>query len=56
MSIVLGDWKCNRLRKTHFRAIHGTARRTGGGLWWMQQWSFGFHKIRRISWPTVDLL
>jgi hypothetical protein len=27
-----------------------------GGLLWMQQWTFGFHKTRGISWLADDLL
>ena len=29
---------------------------TGGGLLWLREWNFGFHKMRRISWPAEDLL
>jgi hypothetical protein len=30
--------------------------RTGGGLLWMRQWNFGFHKMRRISCLAEELL
>jgi hypothetical protein len=29
---------------------------TGGGLFWMRQWTFGFHKIRGNPWQAVELL
>jgi len=29
---------------------------TSGGLLWKQQWTFGFHKMRGISWLAVELL
>ena len=29
---------------------------TGGGLLWMRWWTFGFHKMREISWLAEDLL
>jgi len=29
---------------------------TGGGLLWMRLWSFGFHKMRGISWLDEELL
>ena len=29
---------------------------TGGGLLWMQQWTFGFHKMGIISWLAEKLL
>ena len=29
---------------------------TGGGLLWRRWWTFGFHKMRRISWVAEDLL
>jgi hypothetical protein len=28
----------------------------GGGLLWMRWWTFGFHKIRGISWVVEDVL
>jgi hypothetical protein len=30
--------------------------RTGGGHLWMRYWTFGFHKMRRISWLTEKRL
>jgi hypothetical protein len=29
--------------------------RTGGGLLWVRQWTFGFHKMRGISWVAEEL-
>ena len=29
---------------------------TGGGHLWMRQWTFGFHKMRGISWLAENLL
>jgi hypothetical protein len=29
---------------------------TGGGYLWMRQWTFGFHKMRRISWLAENRL
>jgi hypothetical protein len=29
---------------------------TGDGLLWMRQWTFGFHKMRGISWLAEDPL
>ena len=29
---------------------------TSGGLLWMRQWTFGFHKMRGISWLAKKLL
>jgi hypothetical protein len=29
---------------------------TDGGLLWMRQWTFGFHKMREISWLAEELL
>jgi hypothetical protein len=29
---------------------------TGGGSLWMRWWTFGFHKIRGVSWLAEDLL
>jgi hypothetical protein len=29
---------------------------TGGGLLWMRLWTFGFHKMREISWLAENLL
>jgi len=29
---------------------------TGGGLLWMRSWTFGFHKIRGISWEAEKFL
>jgi hypothetical protein len=29
---------------------------TGGGRLWMLQWTFGYHKIRRIAWLADDIL
>ena len=29
---------------------------TSGGLLWMRQWTFGFHKMLGISWQAKDLL
>jgi hypothetical protein len=29
---------------------------TSGGLLWMRYWTFGFHKMRAISWIAEDLL
>jgi len=28
----------------------------GGGLLWMRQWTYGFHKMREISWLAKNLL
>jgi hypothetical protein len=30
--------------------------RTSGGLLWMRWWTFGFHKMRGISWVAQDVL
>jgi hypothetical protein len=29
---------------------------TGGGQLWMRQWTFGFHKMRGISWVATNRL
>jgi hypothetical protein len=29
---------------------------TGVGLLWMRSWTFGFHRVWRISWLAEDLL
>jgi hypothetical protein len=29
---------------------------TGGELLWMRLWTFGFHKMRGISWVAQDVL
>jgi len=36
--------------------VHLAQDMDSGGTFWTRYWTFGFHKMRRISWPAKWLL
>jgi hypothetical protein len=53
---IILKWTCERLDGGAWTGSIWLRIGTGGELLWMRLWTFGFHKIREISWVAQDVL